>query len=90
MTLARGRCEAAQEMLARLSLVRRTGLCGVGLLDGDELEPELLHLPERRYETPTFSPRSAFATRLRSVEVARRERKRQSFSRQPDVLACAA
>jgi len=28
----------------------------------------------RRYETPTFDPRSAFARTLRSAEIARRER----------------
>lgn len=45
----------------------------------------------RRFETPTFSPRGAFATTLRSAEIARCEReRRQSTTRQLDVLACAA
>ena len=44
---------------------------------------------ERRFETPTFDPRSAFAWTLRGGEMARRERRLHSDAR-PDVLAGAA
>jgi hypothetical protein len=44
---------------------------------------------ERRFETPTFDPRSAFARTLRGGEMARHERRLRSDAR-PDVLASAA
>ena len=44
---------------------------------------------ERRFETPTFDPRSAFARTLRGGEIARQER-RQRTEERPDVLPYAA
>jgi hypothetical protein len=44
---------------------------------------------ERRFETPTFDPRSAFARTLRGGEMARHERRSYSGPG-PDALACAA
>ena len=41
----------------------------------------------RRYETPTFDPRSAFAWTLRSGEIARLERRRQNRLADPTALA---
>lgn len=47
--------------------------------------------PVRRYQTPTFHPRSAFARTLRSGEIARLEREqRLAAPTQLDVLAHAA
>ena len=43
----------------------------------------------RRFETPTFDPRSAFARTLRGGEMARLERRLRSDAR-PYVLTCAA
>ena len=47
-------------------------------------EPRQVDRTEQRYETPTFSPRGAFATTLRSAE------RRHSATRPLDVLAYAA
>ena len=44
---------------------------------------------ERRFETPTFDPRSAFARTLRGGEMERQER-RQRTEERPDVLPYAA
>lgn len=44
---------------------------------------------ERRFETPTFEPRSAFARTLRGGEMARQER-RQRTEERLDVLPYAA
>lgn len=44
---------------------------------------------ERRFESPTFDPRSAFARTLRGGEVALRERRQRDEAR-PHVLANAA
>src|SRR5262245_56931343 len=44
---------------------------------------------ERRFETPTFDPRSAFARTLRGGETARHERCLRSDAK-PDVLPFAA
>ena len=44
---------------------------------------------ERRFETPTFDPRGAFARTLRGGEMARHARRLRSDAR-PDVLASTA
>ena len=45
----------------------------------------------RRYETPTFDPRSAFARTLRSGEMARLERQRRlPAEKQADVLVATS
>ena len=44
---------------------------------------------ERRFETPTFDPRSAFARTLRGGEMARHERRLHSSAR-PNAFAYAA
>ena len=47
--------------------------------------------PARRYETPTFDPRCAFARTLRSGEIARLERRQRLTDQEPPaVLVCAA
>ena len=55
-------------------------------------EPRVTKRPsgeERRFETPTFDARSAFAWTLRSGEMARFERRPHSGAR-PDAFAYAA
>jgi len=44
----------------------------------------------RRYETPTFDPRSAFARTLRSGELARLERRQRRSDSRRDVLVIVA
>ena len=46
--------------------------------------------PVRRYETPTFDPRSAFARTLRSGELARLERRQRRSDSRRDVLVIVA
>ena len=74
--------------MARLGLLSRQP--GPSALENNE--PRITQRAtseERRFETPTFDPRGAFARTLRGGEMARHERRQRSDAR-PDVLASAA
>ena len=85
------------EELARIADEVRAVLLG-GVLAGEDPsalennEPPVTKSAngeERRFETPTFDPRSAFAWTLRGGEMARHEQRPHSGAR-PDTFAYAA